>query len=97
MRRPTPRLLPLSRIAGEGGERSEPGEGLSTGTTLTLPTLRVEPLPLPRCGRGTLSPATTAPGAGRAARQPPFRFQPATARPLPPRPARSSIADAGRA
>src|SRR6266404_8753984 len=43
---------PLSRTAGEGGERSEPGEGLAAGTTLTLPTLRVGSLPLPRCGRG---------------------------------------------
>ena len=45
----------LSRTAGEGGERSEPGEGLAgddSRETLTLPTLRVGPLPLPRCGRG---------------------------------------------
>jgi hypothetical protein len=43
---------PLSRTAGEGGERSEPGEGFSIGSALTLPSLCDGPLPLPRCGRG---------------------------------------------
>src|SRR5439155_697361 len=43
---------PLSRIAGEGGERSEPGEGLTNTDPLTLPRLRRGPLPLPQCGRG---------------------------------------------
>src|SRR5437016_5695180 len=57
------RLLPLSRIAGEGGEASEPGEGPSrgglrprNGVTLTLPALWAGPLPLPpRRGRGALA------------------------------------------
>ena len=42
----------LSRTAGEGGERSEAGEGSAAITTLTLPRLRRGPLPLPQCGRG---------------------------------------------
>ncbi len=48
-------IQPLSRTAGEGGERSEPGEGLTTRYTLTLPALRAGPLPLPRCGRGVFT------------------------------------------
>jgi hypothetical protein len=44
--------MPLSRTAGEGGEQSEPGEGLSPIKTLTLPRLRRGSLPLPQCGRG---------------------------------------------
>src|SRR5205085_3715728 len=42
----------LSRTAGEGGERSEPGEGLKDPPALTLPSLRDGSLPLPRCGTG---------------------------------------------
>jgi hypothetical protein len=46
-------VFPLSRIGGEGGEgrRPETGEGLRA-PTLTLPSLRDGPLPLPQCGRG---------------------------------------------
>ncbi len=42
----------LSCTAGEGGERSEPGEGEMAAQTLTLPSLCDGPLPLPQCGRG---------------------------------------------
>src|SRR5580704_11377262 len=45
--------IPLSRSAGEGGFGRSPktGEGFSA-RTLTLPSLRDGPLPLPHCGRG---------------------------------------------
>jgi hypothetical protein len=48
---------PLARIAGEGGERSETGEGAARSDAdciraLTLPLLRNGSLPLPQCGRG---------------------------------------------
>src|SRR5258708_7074140 len=45
-----PHEKPLSRIAGEGGEprSGEPGEGEMVSTTLTLPSLRDGPLPLPQ-------------------------------------------------
>jgi hypothetical protein len=43
----------LSRTAGEGGERSEPGEGAAR-FALTLLRLRRGPLPLPQCGRGVI-------------------------------------------
>jgi hypothetical protein len=42
---------PLSRNAGEGGERSEPGEGLRA-PTLTHLTLTRQVPPVPHCGRG---------------------------------------------
>src|SRR5690349_3328640 len=50
-----------SNARHKGGERSEPGEGVSAGTTLTLLTLRVGPLPLPRCGRGARGRRLSAP------------------------------------
>src|SRR5207248_1447962 len=39
------------RVASPQGE---PGEGIRPLLVLTLPSLRDEPLPLPRCGRGAL-------------------------------------------
>src|SRR5206468_1520486 len=43
---------PASRERVARPERGETGEGLAAAPTLTLPSLRAGPLPLPRCGRG---------------------------------------------
>jgi hypothetical protein len=53
-------VSPLARIAGEGGSRSETGEGAARSDAdfiraLTLPSLCDGPLPLPQCGRGDSS------------------------------------------
>src|SRR5438876_7909607 len=68
-----------------GGERSEPGEGLSAGTTLTLPTLRVGSLLSRGAGEGLYVVNARRPScrrrrfrrpAGRRARRPGRRRSP---------------------